>query len=138
MAAAGVRGGLIRLESHWNPGVDFARLPKVRRGHADDGVGFAVELNRAPNDIWFAAKYALPKRVAQNDDVVLSGRVFLRHKSASEDRLNLIDVEVMPRRFYTNEPLWFAFACQVNLGPRVSREVLPGLCLFGPIEIVRW
>ena len=138
MAAAGVRGGLIRLESHWNPGVDFARLAKVRRRHADDGVGFAAELNRAPNDIWFTTKYALPKRVAQNDDVILSGRVFLRHKSASEDRLDSIDVEVMRRRFHADEPLRFAFARQVNLGPRVSREVLPGLCLFGPIEIVRW
>ena len=122
MPATRVVRRFIRLECHRHPDIDFARQAKAGRRDADDGVRLAIELNRAADDIARAAENALPKRIAQDDDVVLARRIFFRQQHPAEDRLHSVNIEVMRGGFHADEALRFAFAGEIHARARSRRR----------------
>ena len=62
---------LFRIDRERNPQLELARRERKRgRHHADDRVRFAVQDDRATDDLGIAAELSRPQAVAQDDDEV--------------------------------------------------------------------
>ena len=126
MCSARVRRNFIRPKGHRDPAIDdFAALAKVRRGDPDDRVRFAVVLHGEAQDLAVTAKDALPETITQDSYVILTDRVFFRRKESSDPWLVAVDIEVMCGRSDSEQPLWFAFSGQIELGVGIGGQVLP-------------
>ena len=68
-------------------------IHEVRLGHADDGIGPALESQLRSHGRWLAAKDRLPQRVADHDDGRMTGSSFLDREEASERRSGAERVE---------------------------------------------
>ena len=66
------------------------------RQHADDGTRLAAERNRATDDRRIGVEASLPELVAENDDGVLIGNVFVPHEITAERHRHAERAEVVP------------------------------------------
>ncbi len=77
---------LARIKRQRSPEIDAGRKFEILRHHANHRVCLQVDLDRAANDAAVTAKEALPQTVAQHDDALVPGLVFIRSKGAAEQR----------------------------------------------------
>src|SRR6185503_6801326 len=98
----GLIGEFIRRETEWDPQLRLIKARSVdrklegARHDADDGVGFAVELDCGTQDARIAMKAALPKRVADDGDRLMSF-VLLAGEDAAQIGVNAKGVEYTGR-----------------------------------------
>ena len=137
MPTASIVCSLMRSKRHRRPDIDFAGGAESVGRHTDDLIRLAVYLDRPTDDIAGTTENALPESVAQDDDVIFSGRVFFRQQHPAEHRFHAIHVEVMRGRRYADEALRLAFAGQVQGRARGSRQVFIRFRLLFPIDVVR-
>ena len=85
------RQGRPNLRRH--PDIDAG---KSGRRHSDDGEGVTIQRQSATNDVAITAKF-LPKLVTDNRDRMPVRRgIFLRQESASQKRVELEQIEIIP------------------------------------------
>src|SRR5215208_825919 len=70
---------------------------KVRRHDANDGRWITVEVDGLSDDVRIAAETSLPQPVAENGDVVVAGRVFLRGETPAMQWFAAEHVQVVER-----------------------------------------
>ena len=76
---------LIRTESERCPKLRVAfREEDAWRHHSNDRMRLSIERYALADDVWNPAKLALPKFVAEEDDVMIAERLLLRAKVAAE------------------------------------------------------
>src|SRR5580704_17451751 len=110
------------VEGQRNPKLRATRRePEVCRHHADDGVVLLVEPQSLVRDSRITGKFTLPKGVAENRDVVLSGAMFIREKRSPQQRLC----------FESGEEIFPGANSSALLGAAASQEVCGPLLITG-------
>src|SRR5438046_9682237 len=110
---------------------------KARRHHADDSYAFAIQPQRAPDDVRIASEAAHPKAMAQDDDVVTTRLIFLGRESASKSRRHAERRKEIGRGDDSAQPFGgCARLRQIEAPPAKGRHPLEDAVLFAMIEAV--
>jgi hypothetical protein len=96
-------GGRVQLALQWHEDVRAA-VGEVRRHHADDFVGLAVERDPAADDRGVTGKVTGPEAVGEHRDAASAGLVLVVAEPASVDRVDAEHVDERRRRLRGGDP----------------------------------
>src|SRR5262249_29810942 len=111
-------------ERERGPEVRRVRNVEAARHHADDGVARAVETDRLADDGAVARVPPIPKRMAEDDDLVAPAVDLVGGEPAAEERLDAQRVEEPGRHLVADDVLGVAVAGERDLPVLIRDHVL--------------
>src|SRR5688572_28510093 len=128
---------LLRAESKGYEKSFLSFEPLKARGHdTDDRMLFAVEQDRAIENIAVAAVTALPKRVTEHDHFVCVWSILFRQKATTDQWLHAELRKEVVRDSACRDSFRFAVARQVQTGFMSRSNVFKRLRLIFPVHII--
>src|SRR6267378_1959134 len=137
MHVASGRAGLCSWKLYGDPELSISsrKLESFRHDTGHD-IRLIIDDYGLPDDLRISTELSFPQAVTQDRHLRLSRKPFGAVEPAAQCRFNAENREKVGSRLYSVEPFRCSFPGQIESIPEVCREILEGIRLLFPIQVI--
>src|SRR5438128_872936 len=137
MHVASGRAGLCSWKLYGDPELSISsrKLESFRHDTGHD-IRLIIDDYGLPDDLRISTELSFPQAVTQDRHLRLSRKPFGAVEPAAQCRCNAENREKVGSRLYSVEPFRCSFPGQIESIPEVCREILKGIRLLFPIQVI--